>query len=139
VTGLTRIEDLLRVLAPQVLGVLVGRFGDFDACEDAVQEALLSAATHWPKEGIPDNRAIAAAMVYGPAEGLRLLETLDDRLPRHHRLDAVRAHLFEMAGDLGQAVAHYEAAASRTTSLPEKRYLIVQAARVRQRSGAGQQ
>jgi RNA polymerase sigma factor (sigma-70 family) len=49
-----RIEDLLRELAPQVLGALVRRHGQFDACEDAVQEALLAAALQWPDEGIPD-------------------------------------------------------------------------------------
>ncbi|WP_233512599.1 RNA polymerase sigma factor [Micromonospora deserti] len=58
-TGLTTIdspvEDLLRELAPQVLGVLARRFGDFATAEDAVQEALLAAATRWPAEGVPDN------------------------------------------------------------------------------------
>ncbi|HEV7961907.1 MAG TPA: DUF6596 domain-containing protein [Actinoplanes sp.] len=49
-----RIEDLLRELAPQVLGALVRRHGQFDACEDAVQEALLAAARQWPAEGLPD-------------------------------------------------------------------------------------
>jgi RNA polymerase sigma factor (sigma-70 family) len=49
-----RVEDLLRRLAPQVLGALVRRYGQFDACEDAVQEALLAAATQWP-ERMPDN------------------------------------------------------------------------------------
>ena len=49
------IEDLLRELAPQVLGVLVRRYGQFDAAEDAVQEALLAAALQWPGEGVPDN------------------------------------------------------------------------------------
>ena len=53
--GAPRIEDLLRELAPQVLSVLVRRFGDFDAADDAVQEALLSAAMHWPAQGTPDN------------------------------------------------------------------------------------
>ncbi|MCW2717436.1 MAG: polymerase subunit sigma-24 [Pseudonocardia sp.] len=48
-------EDLLRDLAPQVLGALVRRHGRFDACEDAVQEALLAAAQQWPHEGVPDN------------------------------------------------------------------------------------
>ncbi|WP_440099390.1 RNA polymerase sigma factor [Streptosporangium sp. H16] len=48
-------EDLLRELAPQVLGVLVRRYGHFDACEDAVQEALLAAALQWPEQGPPDN------------------------------------------------------------------------------------
>ncbi len=49
------VEDLLRELAPQVLGVLVRRHGQFDACEDAVQEALLAASQQWPKEGVPEN------------------------------------------------------------------------------------
>jgi RNA polymerase sigma factor (sigma-70 family) len=48
-------EDLLRQLAPQVLGALVRRYGNFDLSEDAVQEALLAATLQWPKEGIPDN------------------------------------------------------------------------------------
>ncbi|MFC3447870.1 RNA polymerase sigma factor [Amycolatopsis speibonae] len=50
-----RIEALLRELAPQVIGLLVRKHGQFDACEDAVQEALLSAAQQWPEQGIPDS------------------------------------------------------------------------------------
>ena len=49
------IEQLLRTLAPAVLGPLVRRYGGFDICEDAVQEALLAAARQWPAEGVPDN------------------------------------------------------------------------------------
>jgi RNA polymerase sigma factor (sigma-70 family) len=48
-------EDLLRQLAPQVLGALVRRYGHFDACEDAVQEAMLAAAVQWPDQGVPRN------------------------------------------------------------------------------------
>ena len=48
-------EDLLRELAPQVLGVLMRRYAGLDSCEDAVQEALLDAATQWPASGRPDN------------------------------------------------------------------------------------
>src|SRR6059058_4703976 len=48
-----RIEDLLHELAPQVLGTLVRRHGQFDACEDAVQEALLAATLQWPAQGVP--------------------------------------------------------------------------------------
>jgi RNA polymerase sigma factor (sigma-70 family) len=51
----TSLEDLLRPLAPQVLGVLVRRHGQFEACEDAVQEALLAASVQWPADGVPDN------------------------------------------------------------------------------------
>jgi predicted RNA polymerase sigma factor len=47
------LEDLLRPLAPQVLGAVVRRYGHFDTAEDAVQEALLAAASQWPAEGIP--------------------------------------------------------------------------------------
>jgi RNA polymerase sigma factor (sigma-70 family) len=50
-----RIEDLLRELAPQVLGALARRHRRFDLCEDAVQEALLAAALRWPREGVPDD------------------------------------------------------------------------------------
>ena len=49
------VEDLLRRLAPQVLGAVVRRYGHFDAAEDATQEALIAAATQWPDDGIPDN------------------------------------------------------------------------------------
>ncbi len=78
------------------------------------------------------NHAIAAAMVHGPSAGLELLKPLDgdERLAGHYRLDAVRAHLFEMAGDRAAAVAHYQAAAGRTTSIPERNYLTTQAARL---------
>ncbi|QFZ18121.1 RNA polymerase sigma factor [Saccharothrix syringae] len=79
------------------------------------------------------NRAIAVAMVHGPAAGLALVDELAPRLPGHHRLDAVRAHLHEMAGDPEAAVRHYRAAAARTTSLPEQRYLIDKAARLTRR------
>ena len=77
------------------------------------------------------NRAIAAAMAHGPAAGLTLLEALDEPLGGHYRLDAVRAHLYEMAGDTQAAMAHYRAAAARTTSIPEQQYLTTQAARLR--------
>ncbi len=53
--GHTEAEDLLRQLAPQVLGAVAGRYGHFDTAEDAVQEALLAAAAQWPAAGIPDN------------------------------------------------------------------------------------
>ena len=49
------LSDLLGVAAPKAIGVLVRRFGDFAACEDAVQDALLAAATQWPVHGVPDN------------------------------------------------------------------------------------
>jgi predicted RNA polymerase sigma factor len=76
------------------------------------------------------NRAVAAAMVHGPAAGLALLEPLGQRLAGHYRLDAVRAHLFDMLGDTATAIALYQAAASRTMSIPERHYLTTKAARL---------
>jgi len=80
------------------------------------------------------NHAVAAAMVHGASKGLELLDGLDadGRLKGHHRLDAVRAHLLEMAGDPDAAFEHYLIAARRTTSLPERNYLVTQAARLRE-------
>jgi RNA polymerase sigma factor (sigma-70 family) len=76
------------------------------------------------------NHAIAVAMVHGPERGLERLQALDsdERLAGHYRLDAVRGHLFEMLGDLDKAIQHYRVAVSKTTSLPEQNYLIMQAA-----------
>ncbi len=78
------------------------------------------------------NHAIAAAMVHGPTKGLELLDALkaDARLADHHRLDSVRAHLLELAGDREGAVRHYRAAAGKTGSLPERNYLLTQAGRL---------
>ncbi|MFP3899565.1 MAG: RNA polymerase sigma factor [Acidimicrobiia bacterium] len=82
------------------------------------------------------NRAVAVAMVHGPAAGLEALAALeaDDRVAGHHRWRAVRAHLLEMAGDTDAARAGYRDAARRTTSLPERRHLDARAARL---SGTG--
>jgi len=51
----SEVEHLLRTLAPEVLGAVVRRFGDFAASEDSVQEALLAAATQWPRGGLPEH------------------------------------------------------------------------------------
>jgi len=78
------------------------------------------------------NHAVAAAMVHGPTRGLELLLPLDadPRLADHHRLAAVRAHLHERAGDHPAAIAAYRTAATRTSSLPERNYLLTKAARL---------
>jgi RNA polymerase sigma factor (sigma-70 family) len=85
-----------------------------------------------PNPMVTLNRAVAVAMVHGPRAGLDLLETLDDddRVSAHHRLDVVRGHLLEMAGDHVAAITSYRTAARRTTSLPERRYLEGRAARL---------
>jgi predicted RNA polymerase sigma factor len=85
-----------------------------------------------PNPMVTLNHAVAVAMVKGPRAGLELLGTLDGdrRLAEHHRLDAVRAHLLEMAGDRAAAHSNYRRAARRTTSLPERRYLDARANRL---------
>jgi len=109
-------------------------------------EARTMADTDWPQIlGLYDlleltapnpfttlSRAVALAMVHGPEAGLEVIATLaaDKRMAQHHRLLAVRAHLRELAGDPDEAAADYLAAARRATSLPERRYLAVQAARL---------
>jgi RNA polymerase sigma factor (sigma-70 family) len=105
-------------------------------------EAATAADTDWPQilalygvlRAMSDNpmvtlnHAIATAMVHGPVAGLAELASLDKTLAEHHRLHAVRAHLLEMAGDRAGAATHYRAAAARTGSVPEQRYLTLRAA-----------
>jgi RNA polymerase sigma factor (sigma-70 family) len=78
------------------------------------------------------NLAVAAAMVHGPAAGLARLHALaaDPRLQDHHRLDAVRAHLLERAGEREEAIECSRRAAERTASTSERNYLLLQAARL---------
>jgi len=80
----TPVEGLLRRLAPQVLGALVRRHGDFDACEDAVQEALVAAAAQWPDAGVPEH----------PAAWLRVVATR--RLVDEQRRTAARRRREEL-------------------------------------------
>ena len=107
-------------------------------------EAAKAENTDWPQvqalyamlKGMTDNpmvvlnHAIATAMVEGPRAGLALLEPLDndERLRGSHRLDAVRAHLLARAGEWEQAVELFKAAAGKTTSVPEREYLLRKAA-----------
>jgi predicted RNA polymerase sigma factor len=106
------------------------RAEDTDWTQILALYALLERLT--PNPMVTLNRAVAVAMVRGPQAGLDVLATLDgdERLAAHHRLDAVRAHLLEMGGDLPAARAAYVRAARRTTSLPERRYLEARAARL---------
>ncbi|MEQ1503105.1 MAG: DUF6596 domain-containing protein [Myxococcota bacterium] len=94
--------------------------------------------TDWPQilalygvlESLADNpmvtlsRAVATAMVHGPEAGLAVVATLDGRLAGSHRLDAVRGHLLERAGDRDGAIACYRAAAGRTTNTAERDWLV---------------
>ncbi|MBG0822647.1 RNA polymerase sigma factor [Planomonospora sp. ID91781] len=81
----SEVEDLLRPLAPQVLGALVRRYGHFDTAEDAVQEALLAAAVQWPREGVPGNPRGWLITV----ASRRLTDLLRSEQARRNREDAV--------------------------------------------------
>jgi RNA polymerase sigma factor (sigma-70 family) len=125
-----------------------GAYGLQAAIAAVHDEAARAEDTDWPQilalydllKGMSDNpmvilnHAIAAAMVHGPSVGLELLNALDadGRLSGHHRLHAVRAHLLEMAGDHQAAIDHYRMAAGRASSIPERNYLMTQAARLRE-------
>ncbi|MEU4273608.1 RNA polymerase sigma factor [Streptomyces tanashiensis] len=84
-TGPHEVEDLLRAYAPQVLGALVRRYGDFDLCEDAVQEALIAAAQQWPGQGAPDH---ARAWLVTVAQR-RYVDQVRSEAARRRREDAV--------------------------------------------------
>ena len=110
-------------------------------------EAVRSEDTDWPQilslyemlmrmtdsPVVKLNHAVATAMVEGVDAGLVLLRGLDsdERMKESHRLDAVRAHLLERAGDTAQAERLFRQAAARTTSLPERNYLLFKAAALR--------
>jgi len=109
-------------------------------------EAPTAAETDWPQilalyevlekvspsPVVTLNRAVAVAMVHGPRAGLAVVGTLDadDRMAHNHRLEAVRGHLLELAGDLAAARISYQRAARMTASLPEQRYLALRAAKL---------
>jgi RNA polymerase sigma factor (sigma-70 family) len=138
------IEEGVALVSDALSSGAVGEY-QLQAAISAVHDEAPSAAdTDWPQilalygllEQMTDNpmvtlnRAVALAMVQGPAAALALLETVAERLAGHHRLHAVRAHLLEMAGDEQTAVEEYRAAAGRTTSLAERDHLNARAARL---------
>jgi RNA polymerase sigma factor (sigma-70 family) len=141
-----RIAEAVALLAAVLPAGQVGPYQVQAAIAAVHDEAESMEATDWPQilglyellerlapgPMVSLNRAVAVAMVAGPAAGLDLLDTLasDQRLAGHHRLHATRAHLLEMSGDLPAAVASYREAARRTTSLPEQRYLTGRAAQL---------
>jgi predicted RNA polymerase sigma factor len=149
-----RIEGLLRDLAPQALGTLVRRHGQFDACEDAVQEALLAAAWQWPEDGMPDDpRAwlltVASRRLVDEwrSESARrrreetdaALEPTDPGRPPDH--DDTLTLLFlcchpslsvpsQLALTLRAVGGLTTAEIAMTASVPEQRYLALRAARL---------
>jgi RNA polymerase sigma factor (sigma-70 family) len=137
--GIALVSDALsrRAIGPYQLQAAVAAVHD---------EAQRVEDTDWPQilalygllQRMSDNpmvalsRAIAVAMVDGPHAGLALVSALDAdaRVAGHYRLDAVRGHLLQMAGDEQGAIDRYRAAAEKTTSIPERDYLMQKAARL---------
>jgi RNA polymerase sigma factor (sigma-70 family) len=144
--GIALVEETLPRNAPgpyQLQAAIAAVHGEAARAEDtdwrqilALYEVLTTVADN-PMVAL--NRAIAAAMVHGPRPGLELIAALDGdaRIAGHYRLDAVRGHLLERAGDIEPAIAHYQAAADRTASIPERDYLRMKAARLAERARGG--
>jgi predicted RNA polymerase sigma factor len=136
VTLVTRALSLGRVGAYQLQAAVAAVHGQAARAEDTDWEEILG--LYGLLERMSDNpmvalnRAVAFAMVHGPKAGLELVATLDadPRVARHHRLAAVRAHLHERAGERAEAIRYYASAAEGTSSIPERNYLRMKAARL---------
>jgi RNA polymerase sigma factor (sigma-70 family) len=140
----SRIAEGLELLDEAIAGGAVGEYQLQAAIAAVHSRAERAEETDWPQilalyglleqlSGNPVvtlNRAVAAAMADGPDAGLAVLASVEEQLTGHYRVDAVRAHLLELAGDVDGALMHYRAAARLTTNLPEQRYLTARAARL---------
>lgn len=129
--------DLLQHVGPfQLQGAIAAVHAESPAWEgsDWLQISLLYAMLEQaaPRPAVTLNRAVAVSMSLSPEHGLAIVDWLldDPTMRRHHRTDAVRAHLLEMTGDLCEAVQDYRRAAQLTASLPEQRYLNDRAQRI---------
>ena len=141
-----KIEEGVALLTRTLGSVQVGPYQLQAAIAAVHDEAATAEETDWPQilalYGVLEqvspapvvtlNSAVAVAMVHGPRAGLALLGTLeaDERMAGNHRLEAVRGHLLEMAGDVDAARESFRKAARMTASLPEQRYLALKAARL---------
>ncbi|HET7772161.1 MAG TPA: sigma-70 family RNA polymerase sigma factor [Chloroflexota bacterium] len=142
----SHIEEGVAMLTRTLGRAAVGPYQLQAAIAAVHDEARTAAETDWPQilalyevlervapgPVVTLNRAVAVAMVHGPRAGLALLGTLeeDERMAQTHRLESVRAHLLEMAGETAAAREAYRKAAKLTASLPEQRYLALRAARL---------
>ncbi len=140
-----RITEGSALLADAIARRTVGEYQLQAAIAALHDEATTADATDWPQilalyglleqmTGNPVvtlNRAVATAMVHGPAQGLAVLESAEAALKDHHHVDAVRGHLLELSGEREAAAAHYAAAAARATSIPERDHLTKRAAELR--------
>ncbi|WP_067565719.1 RNA polymerase sigma factor [Nocardia acidivorans] len=139
------ITEGVRLVTGTLSGGLTGPYQIQAAIAALHAQALRAEDTEWdrilllynrlerlaPNPMVTLNRAVALAMVEGPQAGLALAATVEDALRESHRLEAVRGHFYEMAGDFPAAVTSYSAAARRTTSTPERDYLMLRAALLR--------
>jgi RNA polymerase sigma factor (sigma-70 family) len=141
------IEEGLEIIAAALTHAEIGPYQLQAAIAALHDEAPSAGETDWPQivslydllqhiapsPVVSLNHAVAVAMVHGPESGLAMLEPLETSgdLKGNHRLDAVRAHLLEMSGDIPGAIASYRLAASRTQSLPEQNYLEGRAERLK--------
>ena len=140
-----RIAEGADLLAAAIARRSVGEYQLQAAIAALHDRAPTAEATDWPQilalyglleqmTGNPVvtlNRAVATAMVHGPARGLAVLESVQAALTGYHHVAAVRAHLLELSGDHAAAAAQYAAAAARATSLPERAHLTKKAAELR--------
>ncbi|HEY3522678.1 MAG TPA: DUF6596 domain-containing protein [Candidatus Limnocylindrales bacterium] len=138
-----RIGEGVALLDEAMAGGAAGEYTIQGAIAGQHDQAQIAAATDWPQIAalyellerltgnpvVTVNRAVAVGMASGPRAGLELLESIGDRVPAH-RVDAVRAHLLERAGELDAAVAAYRAAEARSTNVREQRYLAKHVARL---------
>ena len=142
-----QIEEGLGIISDTLGRGAIGPYQLQAAIAAIHDEALSADDTDWPQilalydvleqvspgPVVTLNRAVAVAMVDGPRAGLAVLGTLDadDRMANTHRLEAVRGHLLELAGELDAARESYRRAATMTASVPEQRYLAMRASRLR--------
>lgn len=140
-----RIVEGVRILDSAIGRGRVGEYQLQAAIAAVHDRARTAAETDWPQilglyglleriTGSPIvalNRAVAVAMVDGPEAGLAVVARVADALAGQQRLHAVRGHLLERAGRIDEALADYRTAAALATSEPERRQLVLQAARLR--------
>lgn len=141
------IAEGIEIVSAALARGAVGSYQLQAAIASVHDEARTVEGTDWPQitllygllEKVSDspmvalNKAIAVAMVSGPVAGLTMIEKLekDPRIAGHYRIDAVRGHLLEKAGDYSEAIMHFRSAARKTMSIPERDYLQTKAARLK--------
>lgn len=131
-----QIADALQLI-PEALGEAPGPFGLQAAIAAVHCRAARPEETDWrqirllydflervqPGPVVELNRAVAVAMVEGPAAGLALMDSLNRDLDQYHLLHAARADLLRRMGSSAEAAGSYRRALSLVTNESERRYL----------------